>query len=359
VKYPQYVRLGWLKVPSLSWFLALPVAAASVAEARGPGLSLFAWTGLLTVLAAVGLWEWVRRRSALAQVRTIYDSVERSGELPHLIAHSLGTYLTGRLLRLPYVRFGRIVFVGSPLPRRFWVGRLGAHQLTAVRNEVGRKDAVVFLVGLVSRLMPGFGAAGWAGFEGPADGVHTLAADGEHCPSCARGRADRPLVHNASVAEFTHSDAFIGTGYAERYWLPFLWNLPGSELLAFHEACARAVTLEEDENWPELEAHEAALRRRTWRVWGAAVPPMSLEDYIRLYVECRSRAREREIDRRTLAELTDRAVRLTWWAATDARAERRKPKGDRDEAVLLALRPVQAVRKAVNAVLPAVARSRS
>ncbi len=186
-------------------------------------------------------------------------------------------------------------------------------------------DGVVLLVGLLSRLMPGFGAAGWAGFSGPADRVHILSADGEHCDSCARRRPDGPLVHNANVAEFTHSDAFIGTGYAERYWLPFLWNLPASELVAFHEACARAVTLEEEENWPELEAHEAELRRRTWRLWGAVVPPMSLEGYIRLYAECRARALQQEIDRTTLAGLIDRAVRLTWWAAAGARTSAPSP----------------------------------
>jgi len=359
VRYTQYIRLGWLKVPSLSWFLALPVGAGLVAETRGFGLGRYRWAGLLVALAVVGVWEWVRRRSALARFREIYDGVERLGEVPHLVAHSLGTYLTGRLLRLPYVRFGRIVFVGSPLPRAFWMGRLEARQLTAVRNEVGRKDGLVLLVGLVSRLMPGFGPAGWAGFEGPKDRVHTLSADGEHCDSCARARPDGPLVHNASVAEFTHSDAFIGTGYAETYWLPFLWDLPGPELVAFHEACARAVTLEEDENWPELEKHESELRRREWRLWGGVIEsPMSLEEYVRYYVECRARALELSLNPATLARQTDRAVRLTWWAVTDARAERKKPKGERQEAVLLALKPVQAVRKAVNAVFPAPAGSR-
>lgn len=351
VKYPQYVRLGWLKVPSLSWLLALPVAAVLLAEARGVRVGLYAWAALLTVLTLVGAWEWLRRRSALALVRRSYDAIERRAGAPHLIAHSFGSYLASRLLKLPYVRFGRVVFVGAPLPRRFWVGRLNPDRLTAVRNEVGRQDLVVFLVGLVNRFMPGFGAAGWAGFEGPADRVHAFSKGVEQCEACAAGRADGPLVHNAYVDEFTHSDAFIGTGYAERFWLPFLWDVPGAELVEFHAACAKAVTLEEEENWPELERHEKELRRRGWRLWGGAAPsPMCLEDYVRHYVECRARALDQKLDPTTLARLTDRAVRLTWWASTDARAERRKPREKREEAVLLALKPVQAVRRAVNAV---------
>ena len=353
VKYLQYVRLGWLKVPSLSWFLLLPVGTAIAAEVLGAGPRRHVWIAFLTFLVLVGVWEWRRRRSALADVRRRYDDVERLGEVPHLIAHSLGTYLTCRLLRLPYVRLGRVVFVGAPLPRRFWVGRLNANQLTAVRNEVGKKDGVVLLVGLVSRLMPGFGAAGWAGFQEPAARVHTLAKDGERCDSCAAGRPAGPLVHNAGVEEFTHSDAFIGTGYAERFWLPFLWDMAGSELAEFHAACARAVTLEEEENWPELESHERQLRRREWRLWGGAIrSPMCLEDYVRRYVESRARVLAEDLQPATLADLTNRAVRLTWWASTDARAERRKPKEGRDDRILLGLRPVQAVRRAVNAVFP-------
>jgi pimeloyl-ACP methyl ester carboxylesterase len=356
VKYPHYLRLGWLKVPSLSWLLALPIAAALLAEAAGSRLGLYGWPALLAMLLAVGAWEWLRRRAALNLLRRRYDAIERRAGAPHVIAHSFGTYLAGRLLRLPYVRYGRVVFVGAPLPRRFWVGRLDSERLTAVRNEVGRQDLVVFLVGLVSRFMPGFGAAGWSGFGEPAERVHSPAGDVEQCETCACGPAPGPLVHNARVGEFTHSDAFIGTGYAERFWLPFLWDVPGAELVEFHAACARAVTLEEEENWPELERHERDLRRRVWRLWGGlSSVPMSLEDYVRHYVDCRARATGQELEAETLARLTDRAVRLTWWASTDARAERRKPRGEREEAVLLALKPVQAVRRAVNAVFPPAA----
>jgi hypothetical protein len=162
------------------------------------------------------------------------------------------------------------------------------------------------------------------------------------------------------VDEFTHSDAFLGTGYAERFWLPFLWDVPGSELVEFHAACAKAVTLEEEENWPELESHERDLRRRSWRLWGGvASPPMTLEDYVRHYVACRARAMGQRMEPAALARLTDRAVRLTWWASTDARAERRKPRDEREEAVQLALKPVQAVRRAVNAVFPPATVERS
>jgi pimeloyl-ACP methyl ester carboxylesterase len=315
------------------------------------------WSALLAALLLIGVWEWLRRRSALALVRRAYDALERRAGAPHVIAHSFGTYLAGRLLKLPYVRFGRVVLVGAPLPRRFWVGRLNPDQLVAVRNEVGRQDLLVLLVGLVSRLMPGFGPAGWAGFESPADRVHGFTGGVEECEACAAGPVAGPLVHNASVDEFTHSDAFIGTGYAERFWLPFLWDVPGAELVEFHAACGRAVTLEEEENWPELESQETELRQRTWRLWGgAASAPMSLEDYVRHYVECRARALDQTLEPAAVARLTDRAVRLTWWATTDARAERRKPRDERDHAVLRALKPVQAVRRAVNAVFPAAPR---
>jgi len=352
VYYPQYVRLGWLKVPSFSALLALPgllllpFALLGLPWAR---LRPWAWAVLLLAPVLLGVSEWLRRRAALAHVRTAYDAVRRTGEVPHVLAHSLGTYLTGRLLGIPGVRYGRVVFVGSPLPRGYWNGgRL--ENVGQVRNEVGRSDVVPLSTGLASRMMPGFGDAGWAGFAGPADRVHTLPAGRDTCDLCALAPTPAPLVHNAAVGEFTHSDAFIGTGYAERFWLPFFLGAPGHELAEFYEACALARRLEEEGNWPELERQEAAFRGRRWRLWGEGWEAAeTLPDYIRRYVACWCRLTGLEAGAENTADWTDRAVRLTWLAVAEAREEREKPPAERDPGRLHALHPVQAVRRAVEA----------
>lgn len=353
VHYPQYVRLGWLKVPSFSALTLLPCAALLLLRLAGlPRAPVPRWVWAALVLGPVLLagWEWLRRRAALAIVRTGYDDVRRTGEIPHVLAHSLGTYLLGRLLGVPGVQYGRVVFVGSPLPARFWEDRL--HRCQQVRNEVGRMDAVPLLTGLVSRVMPGFGNAGWARFTAPAGRVHTLLPGGDTCALCAAAPLPGPLVHNVEVGAFTHSDAFISTGYAERFWLPFFFGVPGGELVEFYEACAKARRLEEERNWPELEAHERAFRARKWRLWGEGwESPDTVADYIRKYVEGRSRVTGRPVSPELLDDCTAQATRLTWLAVAEAREERGKDKADRDPERIRALHPVQAVRKAVEAAL--------
>jgi len=204
----------------------------------------------------------------------------------------------------------------------------------------------------VSRLMPGFGAAGWACFTAPAPSVHTLAAGSDDCGRCATAAPAVPLVHNVPVDEFTHSDAFIGTGYAERYWLPFFLDLPGDELADFYEACARAKRLEEERDWPELERHERAFRERRWRLWGpAGGAPAALAEYIREYLACRARLLHSAPPPATREDWVDRATRLTWLAVADARVERARPPAERDAGRLRAAHPVQAVGRAVDAVM--------
>ena len=215
----------------------------------------------------------------------------------------------------------------------------------------------MLLVGFLSRFMPGFGPAGWAGFESPADRVHGFSGGVEECEACAAGRVAGPLVHNASVDEFTHSDAFIGTGYAERFWLPFLWDVPGAELVEFHAACGRAVTLEEEENWPELESQEKELRQRQWRLWGgAASAPLSSRGLCAPLrgVPRASPGSDAGAGRRGAVDGPGRATHLVGDNGRAGRAA--EARDEREDAVLRALKPVQAVRRAVNAVFPAAPR---
>ncbi|HTK30702.1 MAG TPA: hypothetical protein VL332_01970 [Candidatus Saccharimonadaceae bacterium] len=360
VKYTQYLHWGWAKLPCLSWLLLLPLLPAPIVGIlfllhrlghAGPVLLVGALVLALTA-GVFAILEIQRRASVLRLIKQRYDQTARQGEPPHVVAHSLGTYVMGRILRKwPDVRYERVVYVGSPLPRDFWNEVIDSKRVGHVRNEVGKMDLVVRLTGVLTRVMPGFGDAGWFGFSLPADRVHALADDGS-CVICESSSGGGAFIHNASVGEFTHGDAFIGPGYAERFWLPFLWGISGADYTEFRDTCVRAARLEDEGNWPELQDVESTLRSRTWRLWQCT--PQSLNDYVGRYLLGWQHSHGRSLTDKQVQEVVDVALRLTWRAVAQAMEERRLPiRESRRESVLVRVRPLQAVRCAVESALEA------
>ncbi|MGE5304025.1 MAG: hypothetical protein ACM3TN_11980 [Alphaproteobacteria bacterium] len=85
----------------------------------------------------------------------------------HFLGHSNGTYLLGKSLeRVPGMRFGRIVLVGSVLPRNYpWAQIFDRDQVKILRNDRANRDVPV---GILCSALRGFGmrALGTAGVDG-------------------------------------------------------------------------------------------------------------------------------------------------------------------------------------------------
>jgi pimeloyl-ACP methyl ester carboxylesterase len=231
----------------------------------------------------------------------------------HLIAHSLGTFLMGTALRKrAEFHLGRIVLVGCVLPRSFaWTKLTGIgnceYRFMDVRNEVGRRDIVVWSAWLMSWLIRGLGVAGLRGFKGLTNLVHTLTTT-DLCQLCSTGTA---RIHNIRSQHMGHSDAFVGSGYAEVFWLPYLWNIPPREYQEFLLLCKAAAGLERP--WsakaraagiidPRLVAVEKKLLAANW-TWSNG----SFANYVLQEVKSKKAGTDQE-----LKELTELAIRGTW-----------------------------------------------
>jgi hypothetical protein len=127
---------------------------------------------------------------------------------PCVVAHSLGSWIVGRaMLKHSDLRFDKLVFAGSILPRDFDWGTLFARdQVSFVRNECGQQDPWPAWAG---RLVRYAGSGGSDGFDwfGTA-------------------------VENDVCEWFGHSDALM-RGHIETHWLPVL-RRPPSPLALLH-----------------------------------------------------------------------------------------------------------------------------
>lgn len=203
----------------------------------------------------------------------------------------------------------------------------------------------------MSWLIRGLGIAGFAGFEGSADHVHNVASPETSCDACQEHDA---LIHNVVSKYLGHSDTFVGTGYAEVFWLPFLWGIDPTDYKEFIDYCNAAAGFERE--WskqtrgkghvdPRLLTIEEKLRNRTWRwsgPFGAYVEQEVLSRFPGTHEE--------------LQDSVSLAIRGTWLnvisalEAHQARADRiRKtlpPDSKADEAIAY-LNPHLAVRRAV------------
>jgi hypothetical protein len=96
------------------------------------------------------------------------------GDVPDVIAHSLGTWLLGHaLLWNPSLAVGRVVLTGSILRPDFdWLALTKNGQVEAVLNHYGAKD---FWAGIAHYLIPDSGPSGRRGFDSNASIVQVRA----------------------------------------------------------------------------------------------------------------------------------------------------------------------------------------
>ena len=160
-----------------------------------------------------GLHRFLFERSNEAMIDEFYefysDAISKEPDIdldtpskrPSVIAHSFGTYIVGgAMLKYPDIKFDKVIFCGSILPRDFDLSSLLMRdQVGRLRNEYGSKD---IWAGMVGRFIANSGDSGRYGFT-----------------------FQSKLLDQERFSHYTHSDFFRGD-HTERYWLPFLLRPP-------------------------------------------------------------------------------------------------------------------------------------
>ena len=279
VKYPHYRRFGALKLVLEPWvlfggaFLLLLLTLN-----HGVRETWWAWGILILGLLLVSHFSTVfRRYAAIKYVKATINKHLPPGERPHVIAHSFGTFIVGTIMkRFPDLRFDAIILSGCTLPTSFdWTKLRGRRDpLPRIRNEVAAFDVVLRAASKISRLH-GLGNAGIRGFQ--TEGFHTLSGPDAVCSSSCNGRSG---LHNVPVP-FGHGDPFVGSGHAETFWLPFLWNIDGAEYGHFLEMCVLASDLENTKDSQRLASVERAFLERPWDWADGEVLPVLVEKQLR------------------------------------------------------------------------------
>lgn len=226
---------------------------------RAAGLAFVSGCAVLLVGLLIG---WLMRRRVLRiRYRSQLDGLGIFSEPPHVIAHSLGTWLTSHaMLKIHTALFDRVIFAGSIVPRRFAWGRLlksiKPDAFTHLRNEVGRTDWVVLFAGLLPIPITEMGYGGLWGFV-PCDLVHNQDTVRGRCQTCDNGAKAR--IHNVRLDAYRHSDAFLGFLHIAELWLPDLWGYSPREVADFFRLCQAMVRLEDEARAAGLDAGAARL----------------------------------------------------------------------------------------------------
>lgn len=240
IKYNSYrwFRGTELVLNPFVWIL-LGLALAVLVHAgvlRGTA-TIFVAILLIVFLSVLGTYPY--RHAAIQSFRKKLSAKYVSGGAPpSMIAHSFGTYLTGRALRdMSWASFDRIVLAGCVLEKDFPWKTLQDNppRFQEVRNEMAARDNVARMAAWLDRLIPGFGSAGYSGFVG-SHWVHNLESANTICQSC-QASPSRSLLHNVKSKELGHSDVFLGPAYAVIYWLPFLWGYDPAAYRKFLQLC--------------------------------------------------------------------------------------------------------------------------
>jgi hypothetical protein len=279
-------------------------------------------------------------------MRQIGDQVT-SGS-PHVIAHSLGTYLVGRVIKKYVgVTFANVLLVSSVLPRNFPWARIvndRPRSVRGVRNEYGTSDWVVKAVGHIRWLARDLGPSGDAGFEEVPGLTHTSLNPVASCATCG----NHPVrVHNVPLQDYGHSEVFLGRRHARELWLPFLWGFPADELNGYLENLSSAAEALRDRRWNDAEDIIDPLYESSF-TWTHG---MMLRDALADIVEARVRLGLHLPNGVSVDQVVSETRLILPFVAADAVAESTSP--DPDESVAWALHPNNAMALAVDKVISA------
>ena len=301
---------------------------------------------ILSVAVSVVAASLGRKRYANI-IKQQIDAASRAYKRPHIVAHSLGTYLVGSVLeKFHDIHLGNVVLVSSVLPSTYpWMRLLEARPecVLNVRNELGTADKVTKLVAKIQWLVPDLGASGVHGFAGGPTVVHTSNNPLAGCDQCA----DTPVqVHNVLLQQYGHSTEFLGDGHARKLWLPFLWGFNPDEFFRFLEMCQAAARFQQDYRYNEVEELVTQLGNSSF-TWTNNRPVVDyVKDVVRSHLEHkRLPAEPAKVDNLTEAIMDTLHVMVHEACSEVARLDAI------DENVARALHPRIAIGKVVETVI--------
>jgi hypothetical protein len=302
IKYPEYRQFGFILQLfgkySLSFFLLTILIMFWLYAYQSQIGGLVFWGGtLLSFIASliIGRKEAKRRRSDTLD-RIVKDLTRHLSPMhaysPSIIAHSFGTHLIGKaLLKQPHITVDRVILTGAVLPKSYEWEKLVEEptRVNQVRNEMGKKDRIVCLAGLVGWLIRDhIGNAGLKGFNKNSQIIHTSKGPFGECKECENLKK-AACIHNIPIEYFTHSDHFIDVRYARTFWLPFLWGFQPSEFKEFLDACGDVAKLldeiESDPHAPsskhsDLDNVYKKFDSKRWSWWKNETITQKLREYI-------------------------------------------------------------------------------
>jgi pimeloyl-ACP methyl ester carboxylesterase len=144
------------------------------------------------------LWHGSRRKKVDWLMREYEMVCSRNDNcIPSIIAHSFGTYLVARVIRIYRLRFDRIIFCGAIVAQDYpWKTFIDNGLVVRVLNDYGKQD---FWARIVAWVVSDAGQSGYAGFKD----------------------TDSGKVVQIEHPGFRHSDFFFTTNY-QNSWIPFL-----------------------------------------------------------------------------------------------------------------------------------------
>jgi hypothetical protein len=345
--YSDYDTIvGPIRAISNIWVLGISVVAlVLLLDALLSGdlwkalICCFAFATAFPLGLALGWWR--RTASSKRLMRYIGNKVQ-SGS-PHVIAHSLGTYLVGRVIKRHVgLTFSKVLLVSSVLPPDFPWARIvdkRPRSVRSVRNEYGTSDWVVKAVGRIRWLARDLGPSGDVGFEQVTGLIHTCLSPVASCAVCS----NHPVrVHNVPLEEYGHSEVFLSRRHARELWLPFLWGFPADEFNQYLENLRQTAEALRDKRWNDAEDIIDSLyeSRFTW------THGLTLQESLRDIVQARVRL-GRQLPHGVSEDQVISETRLLLpFAAADALAESVRP--DPDENIAMALHPNYAMARAVD-----------
>ncbi|MGA2118568.1 MAG: hypothetical protein ABSH56_27905 [Bryobacteraceae bacterium] len=214
----------------------------------------------------------LRRNRVVKNFITEVDRQVKYERDPHVVAHSLGSFIVGRVLqRYPERNFSDIILMGCVLGRKYaW--RKIAHRFEMVRNEVSGRDWVSAVAVCLKAFIPEMGAAGIGGFAEEADFVRTLDENEFGVPwrpcldgcVCGFGTIASPdsRVLNVPCTRLGHLD--MAKHRARLVWLPFLWNIAPGPYADFIKLCQNCADFESQRLHGELRKEVTKLTGSCW-----------------------------------------------------------------------------------------------
>jgi pimeloyl-ACP methyl ester carboxylesterase len=303
--------------------------------------------GFLCIIVSF-LFAWSKRSRCADRLKVEIE--QKCGQHPpHIIAHSLGTYLIGRVIeKFPDTSLAKVVLISAVLPQTYpWaeVLRRNPDCVECIRSEFGEADWVVRAVGWLHwlGLVRDLGNAGRCGFRDQPRLVHTSRALTRPCLTCIGHLVP---IHNFPLGQFEHSTHFLGTLHARRIWLPYLWGLPIVEFLRIQRACEEATRLEANKQYAEADQVIDRLWRRRFHWCGSR----SLTDYVKAQIDANIARRPGFPTNVSRAEILKEIQGQLHEVVADADAEAMRSVGLNEEIARL-LDPRNAISEAVDFIV--------